>query len=421
MLNVAGAIKRHPSRAPFRENRHLVLRVRGSISAGFRCLSRASFRVRETRDNNSRRPLIWAAFLLKAMPEKKRTMNEADVREDVAMPLLTKLGYAARTASDIVREKTLEYPKNFLGRKKKSDPPLRGRADYILTVLGAGSWTLEIKAEDVEIDRDAIEQAITYARHPQVAGSYAAILNGRRFVLFHNIQRSDEPPLIDLPIESVADLAATLEATLSPASIRRDRAPPKVDLKMPLAKGFRSTAQISEASILYNKFEWRSSVDIPKESATNLSETCRRMSGLRVTASGGQIWRDDRSRVLARLNWNFPNDDLKKFAETKQFLNMEYVCLTPTLSEDPLEPSIFHVVGDYKVDGGDNLFDVVTWKSQVAGLEAVITYSGQATGYLTSEIFEGIVEARYETTFPAIPGLRIVMFGSGGLRMSILP
>jgi len=94
------------------------------------------------------------------MIEKKRTMNEADVREDVAMPLLAKLGYAFGTASDIVREKTLEYPNDLLGRRKKSDPPLRGRADYILTVLGAGSWTLEIKAEDVEIDREAIEVEI---------------------------------------------------------------------------------------------------------------------------------------------------------------------------------------------------------------------------------------------------------------------
>lgn len=347
-------------------------------------------------------------------------MNEADVREDVAMPLLAKLGYAFGTANDIVREKTLEYPYDLLGRRKKSDPSLRGRADYILTVLGAGSWTLEIKAEDVEIDREAIEQAITYARHPQVAGSYAAILNGRRFVVFHNVQRSDESPIIDLPVECVADLAAALEGTLSPASIRRDYAPPKVDLEMPLAKGFRSTARLSDASILYDKFEWRSNVDITKEAEANLSETCRRMSGLRVSASSGQIWRDGRSRVVAKLNWNFPNDELRKFAETKQFLNMEYVCLSSTLSEDPLKPSIFHVIGDFNVDEGDTLFDLATWKTQVAGLDAVIAYSGQLTGHLASGAFEGVVEAKYETTFPVTPTVRITTFGSGRLHMSML-
>jgi hypothetical protein len=72
-------------------------------------------------------------------------MNEADVREEVAMPLLRALGYEMGSANDIIREKSLEYSNNFLGRKKKTDPPLRGRADYILTVLGAGAWALEMR------------------------------------------------------------------------------------------------------------------------------------------------------------------------------------------------------------------------------------------------------------------------------------
>jgi hypothetical protein len=190
------------------------------------------------------------------MMETQRTLNESDVREDVAMPLLRMLGYATGTANDIVREKTLGYANDFLGRKKKSDPMLRGRADYILTVIGAGSWTLEIKAADVEIDHDAIEQAITYARHPEVAGFYAAVLNGRRFVAYHNTQRSDEPPLIDLPVRELKELAMQLESTFSPSAIRRDCSPPRVDLEMPLATGFRSSARIAKASIVYGQFAW---------------------------------------------------------------------------------------------------------------------------------------------------------------------
>lgn len=347
-------------------------------------------------------------------------MNEADVREDVAMPFLAALGYATGTANDIVREKTLEYSNNFLGRKKKSDQPLRGRADYILTVLGAGSWTLEIKAEDVEIDRDAIEQAITYARHPQVSGSYATVLNGKRFVAFHNTQRSDEAPLIDLSIESIAQLARALESTLSPDSIRQDCSPPKVDLNMPLAKGLRSSAQISKGSILYDKFVWRSNVAVPSESATSLDEICRRMSGLRVSASGGWIKRDKDSRIIAKLDWIFPNDDLRRFAEIKQFADMEYVCLTSTLSEDPLKPSIFHVIGQFNIEEGDRLFDMATWTTSIAGIDAIMAYAGQATGYLDSGTFQGIVEAKYEVAFPAMPAVRIVLSGAGQLSFSML-
>jgi hypothetical protein len=62
------------------------------------------------------------------MTETRRTMNEADVREDVAMPLLAALGYATGTANDIVREKNLEYSYSFGGRTKKADLARRGRA-----------------------------------------------------------------------------------------------------------------------------------------------------------------------------------------------------------------------------------------------------------------------------------------------------
>jgi hypothetical protein len=72
------------------------------------------------------------------LPEPKRFMNESDVREEMATPMLRPLGYATGTENDIIREKSLTYENDFLGRKKKTDPPLRGRADYILTVLVPG-------------------------------------------------------------------------------------------------------------------------------------------------------------------------------------------------------------------------------------------------------------------------------------------
>jgi hypothetical protein len=354
------------------------------------------------------------------MTEAKRTLNESDVREDVAMPLLRMLGYATGTANDIIREKALEYPNDFLGRKKKSDPALRGRADYILTVLGAGSWTLEIKAEGIEIDQNAIEQAITYARHPQVSGCYAAILNGRRFVAYHNTQRSEELPLIDLPVLEISELAKQLESTFSPSAIRQDCSPPRVDLEMPLATGFRSSARIAKASILYDRFTWYSDSALSDQAAAILDETCRRMSGLRVSAAGGWIKRDERSRIIAKLDWVFPHDNLKNFAEQKHIADMEYICLTSKLSEDSSRPTIFHVVGKMNIEAGENVFDIATWTSKIADFDVVSAYAGQATGYLEAGVFHGMVEARYEFMFPAMPTVRIIQSGVGKLEMSIL-
>jgi hypothetical protein len=353
------------------------------------------------------------------MANTNRRMNEADVREDIAMPLLSTLGYKAGTANDIVREKALAYPRAFLGRKKNSDPPLRGRADYILTVLGAGSWTLEIKAEDVPIDRDAIEQALTYARHPQIAGSYAAILNGRRFVAFHNTQRSDDAPLIDISFTDIETLTKALVSTFSPNAIRHDCSPPRVDLNAPLATGLRSTATITKASIHYNEFTWQCNQSIPQEAEKLLDETCRRMSGLWVNASKGWIRRDEQSRIIAKLEWNFPHEGLKEFAEKNQMAEMEYVCLSSMISEDPLKPSIFHIVGQITVQAGEGIFDTATWSTKIADLDMIMAYSGQAIGFLEAESFRGIVEAKYLLSYPRLPELQIIQLGTGTLEMTV--
>ena len=116
--------------------------------------------------------------------------NETDVREEIAVPLLNFLGYKKGTNADILREHTLKYDYVFLGRKKRNDPPLRGRADYVLAVNGAGRWVLEIKSPNEKIGIDEIEQALSYARHPEIAGSYAAITNGIDFVLYSTFSRS---------------------------------------------------------------------------------------------------------------------------------------------------------------------------------------------------------------------------------------
>jgi hypothetical protein len=349
----------------------------------------------------------------------KRPMNESDVREDVAMPLLRALGYGAGTANDIVREKILTYEKDFLGRKKPTDTPLRGRADYILTVLGAGSWTLEVKAEGIDIDIDAIEQAISYARHPQVSGSYAAILNGKRLVVFHNTQRSTDIPLIDLPVTSPTDLAQRLQSTLSPIAIRHDCSPPIVDMDMPLAAGFRSSAHIKKGSVNYKGFSWQSNVTLPADAAHQLNETCRRMSGMTVSATGGQIVRDKQSRIRATLDWAFPNEDLRKFAQDK-IGEMEYISLSPTISDDPANPTVFHVVGKVRIESGDSIFDIISWSTKVSNLDAVMAYAGQATGFLKDGLFQGVTEARYEMRFPLIPGLQVVYTGQGKFEFQVL-
>ena len=325
--------------------------------------------------------------------------NETDVKEEVAAPFLTLLGYQRGTENDILRELSISYGHNFLGRKKNNDPPLRGRADYVLSVTGAGRWVLEIKAPSEDITQDVIDQAISYARHPEVSGSYAAVLNGRRLVVLHNTQSSSDEPIVDIEVTSPDELAKQLSSLLSPAAIRRNCSPPVVDLGLPLSDGFRSSANIIGGSISYSNFWRECNYPLPENARAELDEMSRRLSDFRSTITGGRVWRDDSSRIIAKLTWALPHDMLMQFAREKNLMEVEYVSLNEAISSDPASPTVFDVVGSVSVSEGETLFDVVRWDTQLAGIEMSMNYRGQVMGYLTKGVLVGVFKRNTSQIF----------------------
>ncbi|UTW51772.1 type I restriction enzyme HsdR N-terminal domain-containing protein [bacterium SCSIO 12827] len=345
--------------------------------------------------------------------------NETDVREEVAAPLLAALGYERGSSNDILRELTLKYGHSFLGRKKSNDPPLRGRADYVLAVLGAGRWVLEVKGPYEDITQDVIEQAISYARHPEVAGSYAAILNGRRFQLFHATQKSDDPPQLDIAVESVDQLARALRGVLSPADIRRDCTPPAVDLGLPLAEGFRSKAAVTGGNITHAFYEWESNFHLPNSG--QMDETCRVLADMRSDITGGYVARDKESRIVGKLDWAYPNNAILQFAKDKQIENFEYISLDSDISTNPQAPTTFDVVAQITIDQGERLFDILRWESKEAGIATAMNLRGQAIGYIADDSFVGQFQTEYEMRFPLLPGAIVSMYGGGTFSVRLDP
>jgi predicted type IV restriction endonuclease len=107
-----------------------------------------------------------------------RLLNEADIREEIIAPFLRYLGYRSGTSANVIREQILKYPKVFLGRKdSKKDPELRGRADYICEVDKSIRWIIEAKPPQGAITSDDVEQAYTYANHPEIRAVYFCLIN----------------------------------------------------------------------------------------------------------------------------------------------------------------------------------------------------------------------------------------------------
>lgn len=345
--------------------------------------------------------------------------NETDVRAEIAEPLLAALGYQRGTSNDIWRELSLTYARQSLGRKKPSDPPLRGRADFVLSVLGAGRWVLETKAPHEPIDVDTIEQAITYARHPEVSAAYAVILNGVRLTVHHTSQTSAEKPLVDLTISDAASLAKQLAGLLSPAAVRRDCTPPIVDLGNPLAEGLRSRAPIRVGEIRHGKSTWSVNIPLPDVEVQRLDETCRRLDGLRIAITGGTVYRDSDSRIRAKLQWSMPHDELLRFALDKKLMDVEFIALADEISTDPDAPSVFDVIGEVEVSEGETLFSIATWETTTAGVSIRMRYTGRAVGFFEKNVFHGVFSAHYYCEAPLLPMFRMEMETEGAFEVVV--
>ncbi len=339
--------------------------------------------------------------------------NEADVREEIATPFLHELGYMRGTPNEILRERTLEYEGHFLGRKKDSDPPIRGRADYILSVMGVARWCLETKPPHEEIRKDQIDQAISYARHPEVAGAYAAITNGHRFVVFHTNQTSKDRPIVDIPIVTPKQLADELRGLLSPESIRRDCFPPIVDLGLPLAPGLRSEAAVLRGYIEYVSYTWETNFDLPGPATEPLNELVRRMTGRRENMNGGRIYRDEHSRIHADLDWAVAHESLKQLFEDENAMRFDYLSLDPTLSTDQAAPTAFDIVGQTRIEAGRQIFDTVTWQTCQLGMDAIVIMRGQGVGHIDNNTFAGQFQIEQEISVPIFPHLMVNLYGIG--------
>ncbi|QLQ12730.1 MAG: type I restriction enzyme HsdR N-terminal domain-containing protein [Brevundimonas sp.] len=94
------------------------------------------------------------------------------------------LGYRTGSENNIIREGQLRHDFLCLGRKTKNDMRLIGRPDYLLEIGGHGTILIEAKAGDRSLSNETVEQAKSYAIHPEVAATAFVITNGLDFLVF---------------------------------------------------------------------------------------------------------------------------------------------------------------------------------------------------------------------------------------------
>ena len=145
-----------------------------------------------------RMPTFFADFDFGLLDD--RDFREDSVREELIVPLLSMLGYAASGPNRIIRSRPLEHPFVRIGTRKHA---IRIIPDYLLQQDGENAWILDAKAPGQGItEGDNVEQAYSYAVHKDIRVPLYALCNGRELVIFHI---SEEEPVFHEPLRSLGD------------------------------------------------------------------------------------------------------------------------------------------------------------------------------------------------------------------------
>ena len=314
-------------------------------------------------------------------------MNETDVRENIVSPLLKELQYRHSTQNDVITEQTLRYPKSYIGRKKNKDLELRGKADYILEVDGRIRWVVEVKAPDLTIGADDIDQAYSYAYHPEVRALYFMVTNGREFQIFRTIDGPNTPPVLSLDYSSLKNKFQTIANILSAESLRRDYPDFILDTGKPLAPGFRSFAKIESGKINYS------------ENSLGFAP----VKGMNIFVLEGAVQRLEEGGMVAYLKTESPFEQLQELNKMLGMEVFEIFTEDEVISAFPSTPTVFLCELNYIVPKGTRLYDFTTGGYKIAPIDINVITRTEARGFLSGNILSGEFISRLDFSVPPLP------------------
>ena len=301
------------------------------------------------------------------------SLNETDIREEIIAPLLRHLGYRSGTENNVIREQSLSYPKSSLGRKKKTDPILRGRADYICDVQNQIKWVIEAKAPDAALDNDAAEQSWTYANHPEIRAVYFCLSNGVCFQIFQTNRGPEAEPIFKCEYQNMEKSLDIICNILSPEAILRDHPEYEVEKGIPIGPGLRSIVRITNGSITYHS----NTLNLPP------------LNGLTMTITKGSVERNEDGQLEAYIETVVPFQSLQKLNEKLGLHSVRMLSQSGSVSVDPDNPTTFLSTTNHILPQGEVALDLMTWQETQIPMNLNIQAQTKAVGFLVANSFQG--------------------------------
>jgi len=320
-------------------------------------------------------------------PFQFERMNETAVREDIIVFLLKDLGYLRDSPNNIIVEQPLRDPRISLGRKKPTDPILRGIADYILNIENRWRWVIEVKNPAEDITNDDRDQAWSYANHPEVKGLYFMVTNGRRFELYQTNSGPDAPAIASFAYDKLRANMPMLANTLSPASIKRVFPNIPLDWALGLGPGLRSFAKVVNGTVTYTRF----------------TPAVPGIVGMINHLREGSVERSDKL-IVASLIMEAPQQQANDMIKQLGLEKFQIWTSDSTLSSDLNKPNVFAAPLNWVIPRGTRLPLAIGGGSIVLTQDLSFESVTTATGILSGQKFFGMVRIDFKITgMPRLP------------------
>lgn len=137
--------------------------------------------------------------------------KEDSVRELVIVPMLSRLGYMPHGDARVIRSKALKQPFIRVGTRNH---PVTIIPDYTLLVKDKASFVLDAKGPgEGVLDPMHVQQAYSYAVHPEIRCREFALCNGRELAIYST---EHAKPLLHLKFDEFESRWGDIEKFLSP-------------------------------------------------------------------------------------------------------------------------------------------------------------------------------------------------------------
>jgi hypothetical protein len=142
--------------------------------------------------------------------------KEDSVREVIIAPMLARLGYYPSGIARVIRSRALIHPFIYAGTRKQ---PVTMVPDYTLLYQDRPILILDAKRPSESILSTAsVQQAYSYAIHPEIKCHHFALCNGKALVVF-DVDHSK--PLLSVPFADFESRWPEIESYLAPRFLRK--------------------------------------------------------------------------------------------------------------------------------------------------------------------------------------------------------